>query len=111
MRAHQSIGVIIPALNEEQAIGKVIPSIPDWVDRIIVVDTVASDQTHELARNAGGLFVSEPSRRYGGACQAGLRYASDLDVIVFLDGDYSDYPEDMSALVDPILAKECEMVV
>lgn len=111
MRAHQRIGVIIPALNEEQAIGKVIASVPDWIDRIIVVDNGSTDQTSAVARNAGSLVVSEPSCGYGAACQAGLRYAFDLDVVVFLDGDYSDYPEDMSTLVDPIVAKECEMVV
>jgi glycosyltransferase involved in cell wall biosynthesis len=111
MRAHQRIGVIIPALNEEQAIGKVITSIPDWIDRIIVVDNGSTDRTSAVARNAGGLVVSEPSRGYGAACQAGLRHASDLDVVVFLDGDCSDYPEDMPSLVDPIVAMECEMVV
>ena len=111
MRGHQSIGVIIPALNEEHAIGKVIASIPDWVDRIIVVDNGSTDQTSAVARNAGALVVTEASQGYGGACQAGLRHASDQDVIVFLDGDYSDYPEDMPALVDPIVAKECDMVI
>jgi glycosyltransferase involved in cell wall biosynthesis len=111
MRGDQSVGVIIPALNEEQAIGKVISCIPDWVDRIVVVDNGSTDRTSAVARSAGSLVVSESSQGYGGACQAGLRHASDLDVIVFLDGDYSDYPEDMSALVGPIVAKECDMVI
>lgn len=111
MRGSQRIGVIIPALNEESAIGKVIASIPNWIDRIIVVDNGSTDKTSEVARNAGSLVVSEPDRGYGAACQTGLKHASDLDVVVFLDGDYSDYPEDMPALVDPIVAMECDMVV
>ena len=111
MRAEKSVGVIIPALNEEQAIGKVIADIPNWVDRIIVVDNGSTDRTAEVARNAGGVVVAEPNRGYGLACLAGLKHASDLDVVVFLDSDYSDYPEDMPALVDPIVAGEYEMVI
>jgi glycosyltransferase involved in cell wall biosynthesis len=111
MREGQRIGVVIPALNEEGAIGKVIAEIPDWVDRIVVVDNGSTDRTGSVARNAGASVVSEPERGYGAACLAGLNRTRDMDIVVFLDGDYSDYPEEMALLVDPIIFKECEMVI
>lgn len=111
MRAGKRIGVIIPALDEEASIGKVIAAIPDWADRIVVVDNGSRDATGAVAAAAGALVVSEPERGYGAACLAGMAAVHDLDVVVFIDGDYSDHPEEMSALVDPILAGECQFVV
>lgn len=111
MRDHRRISVIIPALDEEQAIAQVIADIPDWVDRIVVVDNGSTDRTGEVARNAGALVVHEPQRGYGAACLAGLAQVGDTDIVVFLDGDFSDHPEEMAALVDPILSGMCNLVV
>ncbi|MEM7621464.1 MAG: glycosyltransferase family 2 protein [Pseudomonadota bacterium] len=111
MRQNATIGVLIPALNEEQAIGKVISAIPGWVDKIIVVDNGSRDQTAEIAQDYGVYVVHEPIRGYGRACQRGLQELQHIDVIVFLDGDYSDYPEQMDLLVDPIVDGDYDFVI
>ncbi len=111
MRSGQQIGVVIPALNEEEAIGKVISEIPDWVDKIIVVDNGSVDRTALYARAAGAKVVREDEPGYGAACLAGLAALPPVDVIVFLDGDYSDYPEDMEALVAPIVGGGYDLVI
>lgn len=111
MRSGQQVGVVIPALNEEEAIGKVISEIPDWVDKIIVVDNGSVDRTALHARAAGAKVVREDEPGYGAACLAGLAALPPVDVIVFLDGDYSDYPEDMEALVAPIIGGDYDLVI
>lgn len=111
MKPNAHITTIIPALNEESSIGKVIDAVPAWVDRIIVVDNGSSDRTAQVARERGAQVVAEPRRGYGQACQRGLALAQESDVIVFLDGDYSDYPGEMDDLVAPILAGDADMVV
>ena len=111
LRNGRRIGVIIPALNEEGAIGKVIEAVPDWVDYIVVADNGSRDQTSEVARNSGARVVREDERGYGAACLAGLQALPSSDIIVFLDGDYSDYPEDMEELVAPILMGGADMVI
>jgi len=105
------INVIIPAQDEEAAIGKVIAAIPDRVHRIIVVDNGSRDDTAARARTAGADVISEPIAGYGRACLAGIKAAHPCDIIVFLDGDASDYPEDMSELVAPIIKGEADMVI
>lgn len=111
MRRGKRIGVVIPALNEEGAIGRVIAAIPDWVDEIVVADNGSSDRTATTAEVAGAHVTVEPARGYGAACQAGITALPPVDIVVFLDGDYSDYPEDMHLLVDPIAANEADFVV
>ena len=111
LRNGRRIGVIIPALNEEDAIGKVIEAVPDWVDYIVVADNGSRDQTSEVARNSGARVVREDERGYGAACLAGLQALPSSDIIVFLDGDYSDYPEDMEELIAPILTGGADMVI
>ncbi len=111
MRDGKSIGVIIPALNEQTAIAKVIGDIPDWVDHIVVVDNGSSDDTAGVARRAGADVVIERRRGYGAACLAGLARVRPVDVVVFVDGDYSDYPDDMDELVNPIIAGDVDMVI
>ena len=111
MRQGKRIGVVIPALNEADAIGRVINAIPDWVDEIVVADNGSTDHTAIAAEVAGAHVTIEPIRGYGAACQAGIKALPAVDIIVFLDGDYSDYPEDMHVLVDPILASEADFVV
>jgi len=107
-----SISIIIPALNEENAIGKVIADIPPGLAReIIVVDNGSTDATARAARAEGARVVVERHRGYGAACLAGIAAAVQPDIIVFLDGDYSDYPEDMQAIVAPILSDAADFVV
>ncbi len=116
MRSGSAIVVVIPALNEEDALPGVIASIPEWVDRVYVVDNGSADDTAHAARAAGVIVVSEPRRSYGRACQAGIVAAecdSELspDVIVFLDADGSDHPEQMDRLVDPLVVGCADMVI
>ena len=105
------IGVVIPALDEEGAIAHVIADIPEWVDEIIVADNGSCDRTAEIAEHAGALIVHESERGYGAACQAGIGALKAADIVVFLDGDYSDHPGEMLALVDPIAASRADFVV
>jgi hypothetical protein len=109
--AHASIAVIIPAFNEEPSIAKVLAAIPSWVDDVIVVDNGSTDATAEIARSHRARVISEPRRGYGSACLAGMAALSDPDIVVFLDGDYSDYPEQMDRLVGPIIRGEADMVI
>lgn len=111
MRAGKLIAVVIPALDEEAAIGRVVADVPKWVDRIVVADNGSRDRTADVARAAGAHVVTEPERGYGAACLAALADVGDADVIVFLDGDYSDRPDEMELLVDPILDGRAELVV
>lgn len=110
MRFGAKVAVIIPALNEERSIGQALSAIPAWVDDVIVADNGSSDRTAEVARSRGARVVTEPRRGYGAACLAGIAALGDPDVVVFLDGDFSDYPEDMGRLVDPILRGEADLV-
>ena len=111
MRAGRKIEVIIPALNEDRAIAKVVQDIPAFVDQIIVGDNGSLDQTVQKARNAGATVIVEEERGYGAACLKALTLSDPNAIIVFLDGDYSDYPQEMATLVDPIIAGEAKMVI
>jgi glycosyltransferase involved in cell wall biosynthesis len=109
--------VIIPALNEEKAIGRVIHDIPkDLVHEIVVVDNGSSDGTSAIAHELGAKVIFEPVKGYGNACLAGLNYISSFsdghpDIIVFIDADYSDYPEEMNKLIEPIQDSDYDLVV
>ena len=98
--------IIIPALNEERAIGRVVASVIDRVDRVVVADNGSTDATAEVARHAGARVVSVPEPGYGRACLAGMDATRDIDIIVFMDGDASDDPADLDALLAPIRAGE-----
>ena len=111
MRAETTVAVIIPALNEEKAIGKVVAGIPSWVDDVIVVDNGSHDQTITVAEASGARVFLEPHRGYGSACLTGIRALTETDIVVFLDGDFSDYPQEMDRLVDPIIAGQADMVI
>lgn len=108
------VAVIIPVLNEEATLPAVLADIP-WreIDEVVVVDNGSTDRTCEIARACGATVLNEPRRGYGSACLAGISYLQTKapDVVVFLDGDYSDHPEEMSTLIKPILAGECDLVV
>ncbi|MBI3952290.1 MAG: glycosyltransferase family 2 protein [Acidobacteria bacterium] len=111
MRNGARISVIVPALNEEQSIGKIVAAIPEWVDEVIVVDNGSTDRTAEIALAHGARVVFEPRRGYGSACLAGLVALGNPDVVVFLDGDFSDHPDEMPLLVDPITTGNADMVI
>jgi glycosyltransferase involved in cell wall biosynthesis len=103
--------VVIPAVDEEEAIARVVAEIPPAADEVIVVDNGSHDQTAARAEAAGARVVREPRRGYGQACLAGIAAAPDADVFAFLDGDHSDYPEQLPALLAPILSGEADLVL
>ena len=109
--SRRRISVIMPALDEEAAIGHVLAEIPDFVTSVTVVDNGSTDQTAETARAAGADVVTENRKGYGRACLAGLRSNPDADLVVFLDADRSDFPADMSAIVAPILDGSADFVL
>lgn len=106
------IRAIIPALNEEKAIASVLRDIPAWVSEVIVVDNGSTDATAVICRSMGATVVAEPHRGYGAACLRGMAALNaDTEVVVFLDGDYSDFPGEMDRLTDPIRAGAADMVI
>jgi glycosyltransferase involved in cell wall biosynthesis len=111
-----TIVVIIPALNEEDSIGKVVNEIPkDNVLAILVCNNGSSDQTEEVAKKAGAIVLNEPKPGYGWACLKGMDYVSKMeikpDIIVFIDGDYSDYPAELTNVVAPIIHQQIDLVI
>lgn len=109
------IKVIIPAYNEEKAIAKVIAAIPKDVSEIIVISNNSTDNTSNVAKNAGATVLAEKKMGYGYACLKGLEYLSNQkikpDIVVFLDGDFSDFPEELTQLVAPIIDKNIDFVI
>ena len=112
------ICVIIPAYNEERSIAKVIGDIPaGLVTETIVVNNNSSDKTAQVAQSAGATVLLQTAQGYGNACLKGLEYLASKstkvkpNVVVFLDGDYSDYPEKMPELVNPILKDKADLVI
>jgi glycosyltransferase involved in cell wall biosynthesis len=107
------ITVIIPAFNEALSIGYVIEAIPNHVHEIIVVDNNSTDITQDIAKKKGATVLFEPKKGYGHACLKGISYLENdpPDIVVFLDGDYSDFPEDLDVLVAPLIKKEVRFVL
>ncbi len=109
------IDLIIPAYNEAASIGLVIGDIPPLVREVIVVSNNSTDETETVAKKAGATVLKESQRGYGYACLKGMKYISEKnekpDIVVFLDGDYSDYPEQLTQLVAPILKKDIDFVI
>ncbi len=107
--------VIIPAYNEEQAIPLVIQEIPSFVQEIIVINNNSTDNTGAAAVRAGATVIEEPRPGYGYACLKGIDYAKKIDpqpgIVVFIDGDHSDYPSEMKLLIDKILYDDCDLVI
>ncbi|WP_106790699.1 glycosyltransferase family 2 protein [Aquimarina sp. Aq78] len=109
------INVIIPAFNEEDSIAHVIKEIPDIVSEVIVVNNNSTDQTENVAKKAGATVLKEKQKGYGYACLKGMEYIASKDVkpdiIVFLDGDYSDYPAELTQIVAPIIDQNMDLVI
>jgi len=107
------ITVIIPAFNEASSIGKVIKDIPQNVSEVIVVDNGSTDKTSEIAQQAGATVCYEPRKGYGYACLKGLEKCGENppNIVVFLDGDYSDYPEQLTEIVAPIIQNKVDFVI
>ncbi|MEL6770759.1 MAG: glycosyltransferase family 2 protein [Bacteroidota bacterium] len=110
--------VLIPAFNEARSIGKVIGDLPaDRVAEVVVINNASTDETEANAKAAGATVVREDRRGYGSACLRGLAYVAALpdvlkpDVIVFLDGDYSDHPDELPQLLAPIARDEADLVI
>jgi glycosyltransferase involved in cell wall biosynthesis len=110
-----NIKVIIPAFNEALSITQVIKAIPALVDEVIVVNNGSTDHTKDLAEQAGATVLNEPRKGYGYACLKGMDYISKMDkkpdIIVFLDGDFSDYPEELTKIVAPIVDDTFDFVI
>lgn len=99
-----TIAAILPALNEADSIGHVLQDLPAWIDHVIVVDNGSTDTTAAIASAHGATVVAELFRGYGAACLRGIAEARrrNPDVVLFLDADYSDYPEDVALVLDPV---------
>ncbi len=110
------IDVIIPAYNEELSIGLVLKDIPNTAVReVIVCNNNSSDNTANVAESAGATVVHEPTPGYGNACLKGMEHVRNKeikpDIIVFLDGDYSDHPEELTKIVQPIIEDDVDLVI
>ena len=109
------IKVIIPAYNEQDSIANVINDIPKIVDEVIVISNNSTDNTEINAKNAGATVLKEDQKGYGFACLKGMDYISKQkikpEIIVFLDGDYSDYPEQLTEIVAPIINDDIDFVI
>lgn len=109
------IDVIIPAYNEEKSIPEVIGDIPSLVRNVVVANNNSTDDTGKAAEDAGAKVVFEPRKGYGKACLTAMDWIKKQDVqpdiVVFLDGDYSDYPEELLDLIQPILGDKADMVI
>ena len=109
------IDVIIPAYNEERSIPKVIGDIPSLVRNVVVANNNSTDSTGKVAETAGANVVFEPQKGYGKACLTAMDWIKKQqiqpDIVVFLDGDYSDYPEELLDLIQPILDSKADMVI
>ena len=108
--------VVIPALNEERSIGRVLEKIPAGLVRCVVVaDNGSTDSTARVAAAGGAVVVAEPRRGYGSACLAGIRYSASLDpppdIVAFLDADYSDHPDELGRILEPITAGRADLVI
>ncbi len=107
------VAVIIPVFNEAASLPLVLADLPrDLVDRVIVVDNASTDGSADVARAHGAEVVHQPQRGYGAACLAGIAaLRADDDLVVFLDGDYSDYPADLRDLLPPVRDGEVDLVL
>jgi glycosyltransferase involved in cell wall biosynthesis len=109
-----NIAVIIPAYNEELSIGRVVSSIPrNFINEIVVVNNNSSDNTAQKARDEGATVLAETFQGYGASCLKGIEYLKNknIDIIIFMDGDYSDHAEELNLLIDPIRKENYDFVI
>lgn len=118
MSLRPSIDVIIPAYNESASLPRVLADIPrDWVREIVVCNNASTDNTAEIARSCGATVLDQPRKGYGSACLKGIEYLRNKpveeqpDIVVFLDGDYSDHPDQLPEIVAPIIKQNYELVI
>ncbi len=112
----EKVKIIIPVLNEEKSILKVINDLPEkYKKNVIVVDNGSTDNTVKILNKNNIMVINEPKRGYGQACLTGIKYIdknfSDTDIVVFLDGDYSDYPEEIELILSPIINEDYDLVI
>ena len=110
----KKIAVIIPALNEEKTLPQVMVDIPkDLVDEVVVVDNGSTDRTPQIAKESGATLLSESKKGYGYPCLRGIEYlkGKNPDIVVFLDGNYSDYPTEIIKLINPIVREDYDIVI
>lgn len=110
------ISVIIPAFNEENGVGQVLNELPkEQIRDIVVVNNASTDDTERVAREGGATVLREPVSGYGRACLKGINYLISTkpkpDIVVFLDADHSDYPEELMRLVEPIVQEKADLVI
>ncbi len=109
------ITVIIPAYNEQDSIAHVLQDIPNIVNEVIVVNNGSTDNTAQVAISQGATVLSEPQKGYGFACLKGMSYIAAQphkpEIVVFLDGDYSDYPEELTKIIAPIINQNYDLVI
>ena len=111
MLSQKHITVIIPALNEEASIGKVIREIPSFVDQVVVVDNNSTDATRDVAEKTGARVIEEPRTGYGRACLTGIEAAGKTDIFAFINGSYSDYPDDLNPLVESVATGQYDLAI
>jgi len=114
MKNDKKIAVIIPVLNEEKTLSLVLNDIPaGLIDEVVVVDNGSSDRTPEIAKELGATVLSESRKGYGYPCLKGIEYlkAKHPDIVVFLDGNYSDYPDEINRLIEPIVIEDYDLVL
>lgn len=109
----RTIVAVIPALNEERAVGLVVRALPGCIDHVIVCDNGSTDATADVARAAGAIVVHEPERGYGAACLRALQHAATLrpDVVVFVDADFSDDPSDVERVLVPVAHNTVDLMI
>lgn len=109
----KKIVVIIPAFNEEESLPSVLADIPDFADEVIVANNSSTDNTQEVAKKAGVTVVNEDEKGYGAACLKAIESINNrnYDIVVFLDGDYSDFPDEMNRVVEPIIKENYDLVI
>ena len=114
MYLDKKIAVIIPALNEEKTLPKVLGDIPkDLVDEVVIVDNGSTDRTLQIAEELGATLLSESKKGYGYPCLMGIEYLKEKnpDIVIFLDGNYSDYPTEIIKLITPIVKEDYDLVI
>lgn len=116
MKDKPKIVVIIPAVNEEESIGKVVNELPmSIISDVLVCNNGSTDRTEKVAKEAGAIVLNESRPGYGWACLKGMEYAAQMDelpdIIVFIDGDYSDFPGELPLLIAPILELDIDLVI